>query len=540
MKSALGLSLLLCIPQAVLTYGVKIPKTNSIEQLAKNTEIINKRGSNNRILHGFQVEIDEYSSAASIMTSFPDYDWIETCTGVFISKNVVLTAAHCVYNTTMGQALPNDITVSGGSEMSAQSSNSDNLYTVDDLYVHSEFKETQESDMALLFLSNDITDPRISFAKIYNLPITDDTPVEAAGWGNTNEDGVSGETNYLRAVKLFISSSEVCAENNDYWESNDGDNVCTVTRDGEGTCFGDSGGPLYFTGNSSKPILGITRYGANYGDEKKQCGLNGYPNYFTNAFSYIDWILDNTDIDEKDLVYDTSSLKCDGEDCDKEGPGGAGSGTDGSGEDGSGEDGSEENGSGENGSGENGSGENGSGENGSEENGSGEDGSGEEGPQGAGSGEGGSGEKGPEEHDGGKITYPEDQGIDGQGSNIQGGPEEYDDGKVTYPKDHDIDGKGSNKQEDSGEEDPEEEDSGEDGSGEGDSGEDDSGEEDPEEEDPEEEDSGEEDPEEEDPEEEDSGEDDSGEEDPEEEDSGEDGSGEEDSGEGNSGEEDSE
>ncbi|PVU86262.1 hypothetical protein BB559_002688 [Furculomyces boomerangus] len=490
MKSVLSLFLLFSVPQAVLTYGVKIPKTNSIEKLAKNTEIINKRGSNNRILHGFQVEIDEYSSAASIMTSFPDYDWIETCTGVFISKNVVLTAAHCVYNTTMGQALPNDITVSGGSEMSAQSSNSDNLYTVDDLYVHSEFKETQESDMALLFLSNDITDPRISFAKIYNLPITDDTPVEAAGWGNTNEDGVSGETNYLRAVKLFISSSEVCAENNDYWESNDGDNVCTVTRDGEGTCFGDSGGPLYFTGNSSKPILGITRYGANYGDEKKQCGLNGYPNYFTNAFSYIDWILDNTDIDEKDLVYDTSSLKCDGEDCDKEGPGGAGSGTDGSGEDGSGEDGSEENGSGENGSGE-------------------------EGPQGAGSGEGGSGEKGPEEHDGGKITYPEDQGIDGQGSNIQGGPEEYDDGKVTYPKDHDIDGKGSNKQEDSGEEDPEEEDSGEDGSGE---------------EDPEEEDSGEDG----------SGEEDSGEEDPEEEDSGEEDSGEEDSGEGNSGEEDSE
>ncbi|PWA01845.1 hypothetical protein BB558_002029, partial [Smittium angustum] len=475
MKLALGLSLLLCIPQAVLSYGVKISKTISIEQLAKNTERINKRGSKNRIVNGVPVEIDEYSSAASIFIDNPDPNLIGECTGVFISQNVVLTAAHCVYNETTGKVHESDITVSGGTKNIIYKTDINNQYSVQNVLYHPDFAETLfDGDIALLILSKNITDPKISFAKIYNFPITDDTPVEAAGWGLTNHDGVSGETEVLRAVPLFISSSNVCAGDYDFWKSNNDSFVCTQSKNGEGTCFGDSGGPLYFTGDENKPIIGITSKGGPAKDKKNMCSETGNVEYFTNAYYFIDWICENTGIDEKDLLYDSDITNCYADDCvkegpEEEGPGGAGSGEgpggdgsgeegpgedgsgeDGSGEDGSGEDGSGEDGSGEEGPGEDGSGEDGSGEDGSGEDGSGEDGSGEEGPGGAGSGEGpgedGSGEEGPGEDGSGE----DGSGEDGSGEEGPGGA-----------------GSGEGPGEDgSGEEGPGEDGSGEDGSGE--------------------------------------------------------------------------
>ncbi|PWA00784.1 hypothetical protein BB558_003156 [Smittium angustum] len=302
MKFVLCLSLLLSIPQAVLTYGINIPKTDSLE-LDNNTEGINKRGSENRIINGTEVEISEYSSAAS----FYVYEDLVSCTATFISKDVVLTAAHCLFNETMSVSLAKNIRIGGGTKLRV--SESPKNYTVKKVLVHPSYDATTHyNDIALLFLLDAVLDPLISFAKIYNIPVADNTPVEVAGWGTTSADRSTGLSKVLEAAPIFISSSEDCSENSDNWVSNNGTTICTVTKNGKGACPGDSGGPLYYTGDSKKPIVGITSFNVHPTTSPiTYCGAEGTTTYFTHVQKYIDWILKNTQIDAKDLVYKTMS-----------------------------------------------------------------------------------------------------------------------------------------------------------------------------------------------------------------------------------------
>ncbi|PVU86190.1 hypothetical protein BB559_006613 [Furculomyces boomerangus] len=305
MNLILGSLLLFSILQATHTYGVKASKIANTKQLSENTKRISKRGSSDRILNGNEVEFSEYSSAASLLSLL---DNGTSCTGTFISKDVVLTAAHCVYNTTTGPLSPGDVLVSGGTKSILQ--NITYIYKVEKVLVHSDYNSSKFSnDIALLFLTNSTSDPSISFAKIYNIPVSDETPVEAAGWGSTTKDSSSGPSQVLMAVPIHISSSEDCKEGNVLWESNNGPTICMMVQNEQDTCPGDSGGPLYFTGDSSKPIVGITSFEAVSEDSStNKCGNNGDTAYFTNALYYIDWILSNTQIDAEDLVFDKDYL----------------------------------------------------------------------------------------------------------------------------------------------------------------------------------------------------------------------------------------
>ncbi|PVU87205.1 hypothetical protein BB559_006152 [Furculomyces boomerangus] len=305
MNLIFGSLLLFSVLQVIHTYGVKASKIANTKQLSENTKRISKRGSSDRILNGNEVEFSEYSSAASLLTLL--YNGI-SCTGTFISKDVVLTAAHCVYNTTTGPLSPEEVFVSGGTKSILQ--NITYIYKVQKVLVHSDYNSsTFNNDIALLFLTNSTSDPSISFAKIYNIPVTDETPVEAAGWGDTAKDGSGGTSQVLMAVPIHISSSDDCNDSNDFWKSNNGPTICMMVQNEQDTCPGDSGGPLYFTGDSSKPIVGITSFEVLSVDSSTiECGNNGDTAYFTNALYHIDWISNNTQIDAKDLVFDKDYL----------------------------------------------------------------------------------------------------------------------------------------------------------------------------------------------------------------------------------------
>lgn len=58
--------------------------------------------------------------------------------------------------------------------------------------------------------------------------------------------------------------------------------ICTFTRFGQGTCMGDSGGPLISGGQQ----IGIVSWGI-------PCG-QGRPDVYTRVFSHRNWILQNS------------------------------------------------------------------------------------------------------------------------------------------------------------------------------------------------------------------------------------------------------
>ncbi|PWA02778.1 hypothetical protein BB558_001088 [Smittium angustum] len=295
----------LSVLQVVLTFRLTIPKITNINQLAENTERITKRANNNRIINGVAVDISQYSSAASIYIDATGYG--TSCTGTFISKDVVLTAAHCVYNQTAGLALAQNVFVSGGTQSNVAKSS--NVYKTKNLLIHPSYSLSDHSnDIALIFLQNPPSNPPYTFAKIYDVPITDDTPVEVAGWGVTSNSPSATISDVLMAVPLQISSSQTCNDLYSLWKSNSGNTICTMNQNGQDSCRGDSGGPLYFTGDSSKPVAGITSFGGYPKNSSNlDCGVNGYTVYYTNVQNYIDWISSNTQINTSDLVFKSSS-----------------------------------------------------------------------------------------------------------------------------------------------------------------------------------------------------------------------------------------
>ncbi|PVU85028.1 hypothetical protein BB559_007242 [Furculomyces boomerangus] len=305
MKLSFGTFLLLNVSQAVLAYRLTIPKITNIGQLAQNEQVIHKR-SNNRIINGVVADFSKYSSAASIYIDGEDSG--EACCGTFISKSVILTAAHCLYDSSTGMVAARNIYVSGGTSLSV--TNSSNIYSVKTTMVHPSYStRTGANDIGLIFLLNAPSNPPYTFAKIYNIPITDDTPVEVAGWGVTSNSPNSTISDYLMVVPLKVSSSQTCNDLYPLWNSNNGTTICTINQNGQDSCYGDSGGPLYYSGDPSKPVAGITSFGNTPGDvEHPDCGTAGGAGYYTNVQDYVDWISNSTQISSTNLVYKASSL----------------------------------------------------------------------------------------------------------------------------------------------------------------------------------------------------------------------------------------
>jgi len=66
---------------------------------------------------------------------------------------------------------------------------------------------------------------------------------------------------------------------------------------GGGTCFGDSGGPVFHGGFSSNTIVGVTSFGLS----AKVCAGVDFA-YRTDQQAVIDWIISHTPANERDLI----------------------------------------------------------------------------------------------------------------------------------------------------------------------------------------------------------------------------------------------
>lgn len=212
---------------------------------------------------------------------------VDLCSGTVVSTNVVLTAAHCVMNSTFS-VLRNPANVSVVTGDVDWASSQRTVSSVSRLAVDPNLAWLTPSytvvrgDAAVLQLSAPVSAPAVRLAATRTW--TSGTSVVMVGWGRTTPNGEPPET--LHVGESAIQTSSYCSSKFSRFESSA--LLCAVDYPDYryAACHGDSGGPLLMTapGTTDEPLeVGIT----SFGDE--ECSTES-PQFFTRADYVASWV----------------------------------------------------------------------------------------------------------------------------------------------------------------------------------------------------------------------------------------------------------
>ncbi|KAK0160625.1 hypothetical protein PV328_008016 [Microctonus aethiopoides] len=204
------------------------------------------------------------------------------CGGSILNHRWILTAAHCLRGFN-----DSDIKVVAGTTKLDEGGDE---YYSEQVIGHEDYdSHLIRDDIGLIKVSKDIEFK--NSVQPVNLQTHDDTHESnyyavLSGWGTTSYPGRI--PNNLQYIRLKVIDQSKCSEFSKRVTIN---NVCTLNREGEGSCHGDSGGPLVVNGSQ----IGVVSWG-------KPCA-RGTPDVFTRVSRYIDWIKEHTDESNDDDFF---------------------------------------------------------------------------------------------------------------------------------------------------------------------------------------------------------------------------------------------
>ncbi|KAJ2782627.1 hypothetical protein GGI15_002861 [Coemansia interrupta] len=293
-----------------------------------------------RVIGGTDASQGEFPFTAFLMVD--EGDQTAFCGGTIIGRQWILTAGHCVVDTSSGghslnvsipinskkkhvhtepkkhplwrkysTIKPKNIVVGIGNINNAQAA----PYRVSKVYAHPDLNlDYFDNDVALLKLKKKLSyNAQVQPIRIDTEPPPDGLRVTGVGWGKTSVESQT-TADRLQAVDLTLGNEALCHSIRPQFTGNDGNYICVTTPEGRDTCSGDSGGPLLRRCNSDPALSGTTGTGSwvqlgitSYGDNSERtddtvCAATNGAGFYTHAAAYIDWISKTSGIKRDDLA----------------------------------------------------------------------------------------------------------------------------------------------------------------------------------------------------------------------------------------------
>jgi trypsin len=230
---------------------------------------------NPRIIGGTEAPSNRYSFAVSLQDGGDHF-----CGGSLITKNVVLTAAHCAggsYKAALGR---HDLRTQDGQVIAMKKEikhpNYDDWTTNNDfMLVVLSSPATLNSNVSLVQLNSDNSLPNVGDG------------VKVMGWGDIDITSASELSDVLMYTQVKVVSNSDCDASSDgqdeYKDQITPNMLCAEHAKERDSCQGDSGGPLIRTEGGIGKQVGVVSWGID-------CASDHFPGVYARVSRALGWI----------------------------------------------------------------------------------------------------------------------------------------------------------------------------------------------------------------------------------------------------------
>ncbi|KFB52515.1 AGAP009214-PA-like protein [Anopheles sinensis] len=276
-----------CCPKSSITPPVR--------ELRRRIDLLDLEGcgpySEDRIAHGNKTKLFQYPWMALLRSNGA---WI--CGGTLINDRYVLTAAHCVKDTTIDTVRLGEYDLSKSRDCDTREdvcAPPPQDIRIERTIIHEQYSARRKvNDIALLRLARDATKNENVIPIC--LPVTPELQQTAlkfffvAGWGTTESKTSSDVLLFTKLVPVTNDECQTEIVKEDRFVKIVDTQVCARGEQSlSDNCSGDSGGPLKTLSTSARFVqYGVVSFGL------RTCGVRSSVGVYTRIESYIDWILD--------------------------------------------------------------------------------------------------------------------------------------------------------------------------------------------------------------------------------------------------------